>query len=122
MLKDMTLDWTVGALADGLECYRRGEFFEAHERWESVWLRLDEPVKGFLQALIQTSAAFHHYRNGNLAGTVSLLTRALRRLERCDVAFGGIAVGPLREGIRGWLSGLEAGAVPEAAPEIHPLH
>lgn len=114
----MPLVWTEGALAAGLECYRKGEFFEAHEHWELVWLKLSEPEKSFLQALIQVSAAFHHYRNGNLAGTASLLTRALRRLERCDVCFGGVAVGPLREGMRSWLRGLETGAVPEGVPGI----
>lgn len=114
----MGLDWTDGPLAEGLACYRAGEYFAAHEHWELVWLGLDEPEKSFLQALIQTSAAFHHYKNDNLAGTASLLRRALRRLERCDGAFGGIAVAALREGVRGWLRGLERGDLPEALPEI----
>lgn len=114
----MKLDWTDGPLAVGLECYRAGEFFEAHEHWELVWLELLEPEKSFLQALIQVSAAFHHYRRGNVAGAVSLLTRALRRLERCDASFAGIAVEKLRVGVRGWLLGLEAGVVPECVPEI----
>ena len=30
----MTLDWNLGALADGLRCYRSQEFFMAHEHWE----------------------------------------------------------------------------------------
>ena len=50
------LDWNSGALAEGIRCYRDCEFFLAHEHWESVWLRLEEPEKSFLQALIQTTA------------------------------------------------------------------
>ena len=114
----MKLDWTDGPLAQGLACYRAGEFFEAHEHWELVWLKLREPEKSFLQALIQVSAAFHHYRRGNVVGAASLLTRALRRLERCDACFAGVAVGPLREGVRAWVRGLETDAVPGDVPEI----
>lgn len=114
----MKLDWTDGPLAVGLQCYRAGEFFEAHEHWEVVWLELAEPEKSFLQALIQVSAAFHHYRRGNVVGMVSLLTRALRRLERCEVVFGGVAVGALREELRVWVAGLELGGTAGRVPEI----
>jgi hypothetical protein len=37
-------------LEAGLACFNRGEFFEAHEFWEQVWLRL-KPHPG-LQAMI----------------------------------------------------------------------
>jgi uncharacterized protein len=120
------LDWSCGALAEGLACYRRTEFFEAHEFWESVWLRLEEPEKTFLQALIQIAAAFHHLQAGNFAGAVSLLARALGRLESRPAQFGGIAVGPLRAEVRAWLEKLEdAAAVPNPAfprpfPNIDP--
>ncbi len=114
----MEWNWTDGPLGSGLQCYRAGEFFEAHEHWELAWLELCEPEKSFLQALIQVSAAFHHYRRGNVVGAVSLMQRALRRLERCDACFAGIAVERLREGVCGWLRGLEVGEVPEHVPEI----
>lgn len=113
----MTLDWSCGALADGLACYRSEEFFEAHEHWELVWLKCTEPEKTFLQSLIQVSAAFHHLRRGNRTGGRSLLTRALRRLEGYPDQFGGVAVAELRQGVREWLRALEAGsAVPEYPP------
>jgi uncharacterized protein len=109
------LDWSCGALAEGLACYRRTEFFEAHEHWESVWLRLEEPEKTFLQALIQISAAFHHLQAGNSAGAVSLLNRALGRLQSRPAQFGGIAVEPLRAEVRVWLEKIEGA---EAAPKL----
>lgn len=55
----MKFDWIQGALAEGLRLYHGGEFFAAHEAWESVWLESPEPEKMFLQGLIQVTAAFH---------------------------------------------------------------
>jgi predicted metal-dependent hydrolase len=114
----MTLDWSCGALADGLACYRSGKFFEAHEHWELVWLKCDEPEKTFLQSLIQVSAAFHHLRRGNQVGARSLLTRALRRLERYPDLFGGVAVAELRQLLHEWLRALDAGSVVPEYPRI----
>jgi len=102
----LPIDWEQGELAEGLRCYRNGEFFEAHEHWEAVWLRTAEPEKTFLQALIQTTAAFHHFQRGNLTGAASLLRGALRRLEPLPGEFGGVAVEPLRQSIGAWLLAL----------------
>lgn len=99
----MLFDWSQGELAAGLHCYRNREFFEAHEFWEAVWLRAPEPEKTFLQALIQTTAAFHHFQRKNFVGSASLLRNALRRLEPYPAEFGGVAVEQLRESIRAWL-------------------
>lgn len=102
----MPLDWETAALANGLACYRGCEFFEAHEHWESEWLRLAEPEKTFLQSLIQISAAFHHLQRKNKAGTRSLLTRALRRLEHYPDEYGGVGVEALRQSLHAWLRAL----------------
>jgi predicted metal-dependent hydrolase len=98
----MPLDWTNGALAEGLRCYRAEEFFEAHEHWESVWLSCVEPEKTFLQALIQVTAAFHHLRRGNRAGAESLLNASLRRLESYPADFAGLPVESTRRNLRAW--------------------
>lgn len=103
----MALDWSNGALAEGLRCYRSEEFFLAHEHWEAVWLQCEEPEKAFLQALIQITAAFHHLQRRNLRGATSLLRRALRRLESFPAEYGGIAVEPLRVSVRAWLLAIE---------------
>jgi predicted metal-dependent hydrolase len=120
--ENVPLDWNSRALAEGLACYRRGEFFLAHEHWEAVWLTLEEPEKSFLQALIQMTAAFHHLEAGNSAGAVSLLRRTLRRLELCPSHFGGIAVTPLCAEVSEWLLIIESGAqrTPAAHPQICP--
>lgn len=116
----VSLDWNTGALAEGLNCYRSEKFFLAHEHWESVWLRLDEPEKSFLQALIQTAAAFHHLQVANRLGAASLLRRALRRIESCPDGFGGIDAAALRKELLVWLRVLEGAraAMPRRFPQI----
>lgn len=103
----MPLDWDQSELAEGLRCYCGQEFFEAHEHWEAVWLRSPEPEKTFLQALIQTTAAFHHLQRNNALGASLLLQGALRRLHSYPAEFGGVAVEQLRQSICAWLEALE---------------
>ena len=114
----MILDWSQGALAEGLRCYREGEFFMAHEHWEGVWLGCQEPEKTFLQALIQVTAAFHHWQRGNAAGTASLLRSALRKLARYPVEFEGIAVESLRQSLLAWLDALGSPKPIEMPPKL----
>jgi hypothetical protein len=113
----MKFDWTQGALAEGLRLYDAAEFFAAHEAWESVWLRAQEPEKTFLQGLIQVTAAFHHLQRENRLGTSRLLRAALGRLEPYPVDFGGISVDLLRDDILGWLQALEIDA-PAPQPAV----
>jgi predicted metal-dependent hydrolase len=101
-----TLDWNHGPLAEGLQCYRATEFWKAHEHWEIIWLQLDEPEKSFLRALIQITAAFHHLSRNNRPGAISLLRKALVRLDVCPPNFGGINVARLRDVCRDWLIAL----------------
>jgi predicted metal-dependent hydrolase len=111
----MEFDWSQGALAEGLQHYDAGEFFAAHESWESLWLLAKEPEKTFLQGLIQVTAAFHHLQRNNPLGTARLLQGALRRLEAYPASFGSISVGLLCNDIRDWLETLEMGAPPPQA-------
>jgi uncharacterized protein len=114
----MILDWSTGALAEGLRCYREREYFMAHEHWEGVWLGCQEPEKTFLQALIQVTAAFHHWQRGNAAGTASLLRSAMRKLSRYPDQFEGIAVESLRQSILAWLDALSSARPPQLAVPV----
>ncbi|MGA2961542.1 MAG: DUF309 domain-containing protein [Candidatus Korobacteraceae bacterium] len=104
----MIFDWTQGSLAEGLRCYRAGEFFAAHEHWEVVWLHAPEPEKTLLQALIQLAAAFHHFHRNNVIGTRSMLQGALKRLGPYPASFQGVAVSSLSDEIRLCLCEVEA--------------
>lgn len=104
----MEFDWTQGALAEGLRLYNAGQYFAAHEAWESVWLAAPEPEKTFLQGIIQVAAAFEHQRRNNPLGITRLLTAALSRLDPLPASFGGLRLDHLRDDIRDRLAALTA--------------
>ena len=120
----MPFDWESGALAEGLACYQKGEFFLAHEAWESVWIKSENTERNLLQALIQIAVALHHLQSGNRTGAESLMRKALHKLESCPAHLGGIAVPLLRDGVCAWLRALDSGAEskPAAPPQILPVH
>jgi predicted metal-dependent hydrolase len=112
----MEFDWNRGALGDGLRCYRREEFFAAHEHWEILWRMSHGPEKSFLQALIQVAGGFHHLQRKNLQGTAALLSAARRRLEAYPAQFGGMDVAELCRELGRWLEALAAKDVEPAPP------
>jgi hypothetical protein len=105
----------------GLEQFNAGQFFDAHESWEEIWLSSAEPDKSFLQGIIQIAAAFHHYTYGNMRGARSLLEAGLRRVAPFPPRYQGIHLETLREAARNWAADLAAGRDPgtEQVPQIH---
>jgi predicted metal-dependent hydrolase len=69
------------AFLEGIARFNAGEFFEAHEVLEDVWMLEVGPDKRFLQGLIQLAVAFHHAGNENMVGTEGLLTKGIEKLE-----------------------------------------
>jgi hypothetical protein len=118
----MEFDWNLGPLGDGLRCYRREEFFAAHEHWEILWRKSQGAEKSFLQALIQMAGGFHHLQRNNLRGATALLSAALRRLDAYPARFEGLEVAGLREELKAWLAVLEANAANDAAPATGARH
>jgi predicted metal-dependent hydrolase len=115
----MTFDWTQGPLAEGLRLYNAGDYFTAHEAWESVWLTAPQPEKLFLQALIQVTVAFHHLSRNNPLGATRLLTAALRKLKPLPPNFANLDVALLRDDIRAHLHTL-ASPLPTDTTHLHP--
>src|SRR5437868_13358008 len=56
----------------GIVFFNRGDFFEAHEVWESLWMDTAGEEKRFYQALIQAAVGLLHFCNGNIRGAVKL--------------------------------------------------
>jgi hypothetical protein len=56
----------------GIVFFNRGDFFEAHEVWESLWMETFGEEKRFFQALIQAAVGLLHFCNGNVRGAVKL--------------------------------------------------
>ena len=50
---------------EGIDCFNRGAYFQAHEVWESVWMEEGGTAKDFYKGLIQVAVCLHHFGNGN---------------------------------------------------------
>lgn len=75
---------------EGVDRFNSGEFWDAHESWEKLWLVAETDLDQFLQGLIQLAAAYHHLKRGTFRGAVRLFDASLRRLENFPPAFCGI--------------------------------
>jgi predicted metal-dependent hydrolase len=56
----------------GIVLFNRGDFFEAHEVWEDLWMDTASPDKRFYQGLIQAAVGLLHFCNGNVRGALKL--------------------------------------------------
>ena len=68
---DTSADYDPRYLA-GIVLFNRGDFFEAHEVWESLWMETFGPERKFYQALIQAAVGLLHFCNGNVRGAAKL--------------------------------------------------
>jgi predicted metal-dependent hydrolase len=66
-----TIDYDPRYLA-GIVLFNRGDYFEAHEVWEAIWMDCAGPEKRFYQALIQAAVGLCHFCNGNVRGARKL--------------------------------------------------
>lgn len=75
---------------DALGHFERGEYFEAHEVWEDQWRGLRGEPRLFVQALIQSAVALHHFRRGNAAGARALRDAVFSKLSLLPPDYGGL--------------------------------
>src|SRR4029077_15659925 len=76
----------------GIVLFNRGDFFEAHEVWESLWMETFTPEKKFYQGLIQAAVALCHFCNGNMAGARKLYKSSREYMLRYGTPFKGLDV------------------------------
>ena len=77
-------------IQEGIRLFNDEYFFEAHEVLEDVWKQEHGEPRLFLQGLIQISAAYHHYQNGNLVGAATLLQRGADKIRKYPARYLGI--------------------------------
>jgi hypothetical protein len=94
------------AFGRGIDCFNRRQFFTCHEVLEEIWLEEPPEEKPFYQGLIQVAAAFHHFQNGNLYGTQSLLRGGAEKLGGYPSDYHGIDVAGLLRALQPWLERL----------------
>jgi uncharacterized protein len=77
-------------LADGIDLFNRGSYFEAHEAWEELWTGEHGPRRLFLQALIHLAVSFHHHACHNPRGAERQLRKGLKKLAAYLPQYEGI--------------------------------
>lgn len=105
-------------LLRGCELFNQGRFFEAHEELEAAWAECRGEERLFLQGLIHFAVAFHHHRNGNLAGASRQLRKGLKKLAGYLPSHSGIDTGALYRECAAALERMEAGGEPAGYPRI----
>jgi predicted metal-dependent hydrolase len=114
------------ALARGAELFNQGQFWEAHEAWEDLWLELDDEPKLFVQGLIQVAAGYYKATvQRQPRGCVKLLTTALEKLDPAPADFLGVETRALLPAVRRtlaeaqrWLAGEIGGLDPALIPRV----
>jgi hypothetical protein len=74
----------------GIVLFNRGEFFEAHEVWEDLWVESAGTDKRFYQGLIQAAVALCHFCNGNVRGAAKLYRSSRDYMDRCGCPYLGM--------------------------------
>ncbi len=69
------------AYLEGVACFNRRDFFNAHEAWEELWTDYHGPSRTFYQGLIQVAVCLHHFGRRNTRGARKLYISSRRYLE-----------------------------------------
>ncbi|MBX3009118.1 MAG: DUF309 domain-containing protein [Melioribacteraceae bacterium] len=64
----------------GIELFNSGNFFDAHDFFEDIWIESEKEEKLFFQGLVQVSVACFHLISGNLTGSLNQLKKAKLKL------------------------------------------
>jgi hypothetical protein len=104
----LTPDERCRLVWQGVDCFNRGEFFDAHEHWEDVWRsNLPEP-RTFFQGLIQVAAGMHQILDLRRdAGPRRTLAKAAAHLERYAPSTLGLDVEGVLAAVGRWREWLE---------------
>lgn len=84
------------ALREGTRLFNRGEWWEAHEAWEQVWMTSSGPERQFVQGLILLAAALHkRWHHGSLSGRN--FHKAQAKLAALPEVYGGLNLRELQQ-------------------------
>jgi uncharacterized protein len=102
----------------GIVLFNRGDFFEAHEVWESLWMETHGPEKPFVQGLIQAAVGLCHFCNGNVRGAVKLYRSSFGYLDRFAPIFWDLDLTAFRTGMTECFAELLAAPDPDRRIEL----
>ena len=85
-------------LAHGAELFAAGQWWEAHEAWEGVWMTAAGDERRFVQGLILLAAALHkRWHHGSLAHRN--YHKAVVYLDLLPASYGGVDLERLRQDV-----------------------
>ena len=102
---------------------RAGEWFAAHEAWETAWKQSrDTDEAELFKGLSQMGAGYVHLFRGNAHGATTLLRRAARRISRYEDGSRGVSTSALAERLLADADAVERGdVVPGEGATVEPL-
>jgi hypothetical protein len=80
----ITQEDLLSAWRQGIAEFNEGRYWNAHEYWERGWVRLSEPQKTYIQALIQVAAVFYLLEKGRERPARALCLSAIQKLSRTE--------------------------------------
>lgn len=90
------------------EMFNKGQFFEAHEVLEHIWLKDKHGVNGnFYKGLIQLAGAFVHLQRNHLQPAAALFKLARTNFENYPPLHEWLDLAAVRQMIAHWLLELE---------------
>jgi uncharacterized protein len=95
-------------MAQGVEHFNRGNYFQAHEAWETAWHDSAEDDRDFWQGITQIAVGLTHRGRGNLHGAKTLLERGIGRASKYGDVHLDLEVGALVAQAREILAKIEA--------------
>jgi predicted metal-dependent hydrolase len=101
----------------GARLHNEGEYYEAHEAWESIWIdESNDEWRLFVQGLIQVTSAFHKlFGQRAPGGAARLLERGLDKLDKYPPDYLGVALRAFRDGARSFIATMSSLAPNDAA-------
>ena len=95
--KRLDMTTTDPLFLKGLRLFNEGEYFEAHDVIEELWLKTpsDDPVRDLYKGVIQAAAALYQFDRGVHSGAKGLRQTAVSYLEKYRPKALGLNVGKL---------------------------
>jgi uncharacterized protein len=85
-----------GSYQHGLELARGGQFFDAHEAFETAWRACADQERDFFQGLVHVVVSAYQHERGRPVATERQRMKALRRLAAYEPTHRGLDVTALR--------------------------
>jgi uncharacterized protein len=101
-------------LAEGIELFNSGRYWDAHEAWERAWTPDRRGAdSGFYKGLIQVAAGCLHYTRRNRRGAVNKWRSGAQYLRPYLPAHRGVRLEPLVLSVDAYLTAMDGDGWPD---------